>query len=107
MALPVLYPHGEKDDEYYVDGGYADNIPIAPLYEQGFRKFIVIYLDKFKGRDRVKRIKLEYEQFPDAEIARIFPGKEFDFSFTRSCSINKKKIEDNLKLGYLDAMAQL
>ncbi len=107
MALPVLYPHGEQDDEYYVDGGYADNIPVRPLYDLGYRSFIVIYLDKFVKKGRKKRIALEEELLPDARFLRIFPDKNFDYSFVKSCTITPEKTEECLRMGYEDTLEML
>lgn len=102
MALPVLYPHNEKDNEYYVDGGYADNIPIKPLYDAGYRNMIVIYLDKFVGKGRKRRIALEETLFPEANFIRIFPNKKFDYSFARSCTVSAKKTAIHIQMGYDD-----
>ncbi len=105
MALPVLYPHGERESEYFVDGGYADNIPIRPLYEIGYRDIIVIYLDKVAGRNRKKRILQEEAEFPGARFYRLFPNKKFDYSFSKSCTISAKKTEERLQMGYTDGKA--
>ena len=59
-SIPAVFPLVELDQNYYCDGGipfFGDNIPIQPLYDVGFRKFIVVHLrnPRQDERDKMKR----------------------------------------------------
>lgn len=100
-SLPILYPEREVDGDFvYVDGGYADNEPIKPLYDAGYRKIFIVYLDKFKGSKLKKIIKEQESAFPGCEFLRLIPGKDFNDSFTKSCIITKKMTHERMSLGY-------
>lgn len=102
-SLPVLYPEREVSEGFvYVDGGYADNEPIKPLYDLGYRKIFIVYLDKFKGSKLKKIIKEQESAFPGCEFLRLIPGKDFNDSFTKSCVITKKMTYERMSCGYKD-----
>ena len=80
-AIPFVFPDIVIDDEVYVDGGINDNVPITPLYNDGFRKFLVIALNaayeipanKFPG---AKFLKLALNE---KDLLKIV-GDTFDFT---------------------------
>ena len=102
-SLPILYPEKCPGSDFvYVDGGYADNEPIKPLYDAGYRKIFIVYLDKYKGSKLKKIIKEQESAFPGCEFLRLIPGKNFDDSFNRSCIITKKMTDSRMSAGYSD-----
>ena len=80
----------------YLDGGLADNVPVAPLVERGYKDIIEI---RIYGPGREPRVKLP----EDAEIYRIGPrvrlGSILEFDGRRS--------RQNMKIGYYDAKRML
>lgn len=69
-ALPVVFPRQVVNNVTYLDGGVADNVPLKPLYDLGFRKFIVCYLDDDCKPDRFKK------EYPDAQIFELIPSED-------------------------------
>ena len=95
-ALPMFYEPVEIDGEFYRDGGMIDNIPVKPLYDLGYRKFIVVGLSE-RGRNVIKH-------FPDAEFLEIFPLHPLGDLFSATLNFSQKFIRFGYKLGYADAV---
>ncbi len=101
-SLPILYPQQDVGGQLYVDGGYADNEPVRPLYDAGYRKIFIIYLDRYDG-EKFEKIVTEQERvFPDCEFLRLIPNEQFRDGFIQSCMISQKKTEANLQMGLSD-----
>ena len=64
-AIPAAFPMESIDGEGYRDGGLSDNIPVKPLYDIGYRRFIISYLDG---------IPVDKAQFPGADFIELFPS---------------------------------
>jgi NTE family protein len=64
-AIPWSTPV-EMEGESFFDGGLGDNVPVRPLYERGYRNFIVVYLAQ---RDYVDK-----SAFPGAHFVEIVPS---------------------------------
>ncbi len=64
-ALPSVFPPEQIGGYSYRDGGLSDNIPVKPLYDIGYRNFIIAYLD---GTPVNRRL------FPDARFIELFPS---------------------------------
>ena len=64
-AIPAAFPIENIDGYSYRDGGLSDNIPVKPLYDTGYRRFIISYLDG---------IHIDKKRFPDAEFIELFPS---------------------------------
>ena len=85
----------------YWDGGIGDNTPIKPLYDIGYRKFIVVYLQK---AEKVEQIAFDMnKKFPDAVFHNIYPDSNFNDSFFCTLTINRERISNLISQGYLDA----
>ena len=67
-SIPLVFNKLLIDGNYYVDGGMKDNIPIKPLYDEGFSTIIVIYFHK---ESRIKK-----EEYPNSNIIEILPSKD-------------------------------
>lgn len=73
-AIPFVFPERKISGRYYKDGdlgGKGDCMPIKPLFDLGYRKFIVIHLDRYKP------MRLP-EDAACAEYIHIYPPKQFD-----------------------------
>ncbi len=79
-------------DNYFLDGGVYDNLPISMLKQKGFKKIIAVRL--------VSRRIWGMEKEDDIEITLIKPrrglGNIFDFS--------RERIDTNIELGYYDTL---
>lgn len=64
-AIPAAFPPQRIGRYTYRDGGISDNAPVKPLYDIGYRRFIVSYLDSFA---------LDRKPFPDAEFIELYPS---------------------------------
>ncbi|SUY45589.1 phospholipase, patatin family [Clostridium putrefaciens] len=67
-SIPLVFNKVLIDGKYYIDGGMKDNIPIKPLYDEGFSTIIVIYFHK---ENRINK-----EEYPNANIIEILPSKD-------------------------------
>lgn len=99
-AIPVVYPPVTIDGEKYVDGGLnaAGNTPVSPLYERGYRKIVVVYLQK-KPEARIRK-----RDFPFAEFAEIIPGEELYTGPLAAMYMPDKGIASEIEAGYWDAL---
>lgn len=65
-AIPTAFPIERIGRYNYRDGGISDNAPIKPLYDIGYRSFIVSHLDG---------VHIERDKFPDAQFIELFPSE--------------------------------
>ncbi len=102
-AIPFVFPSEEIGGNSYYDGGVVDNCPIKPLYKDGFRKFIVVWLSH-----DVSVGKLEHSlRFPDAEIIDIIPSEDQGNFLTGTLDFSRSGIAGRIDLGYKDAVRVL
>lgn len=92
--LPVFKTEKLIDDKYYIDGGFFDNNPINMLLNKGYNK---IYSVEIQGIGIKQKIK------DDSKVIRIIPSRHLGSTL----SVNKKKINENIKLGYYDTLKVL
>jgi NTE family protein len=95
-ALPPVYGCEEIENVKYVDGGFSDNLPIRPLYEEGFNLIFAVNLDK--------NYKLDRSSFPDCKIICIAPNFDDGISFSSVLDFSNESISGHLKNGYKDTM---
>jgi NTE family protein len=86
--LPVF--KAEKiDGDYYIDGGFFNNLPINMLVEKGYKKIISV---------RLRPEEFDYSEFNNIDIIDISPdeflGGTLDF--------NRENILKNIDKGYSD-----
>lgn len=104
-AIPFFYP---KRLNYMCDGGLADNTPIKPLYDIGYRNFIVVYLLNKNNKTLNKLIEEEKRNFPDAKIIRIMPTNiNFNDGLLQTIIIDKAKTIRLIEAGYYDTFFKL
>ena len=89
-CFPV-FPLCEIDGQNYIDGGYADNLPISTAFRLGAERVIAVAL-------KPEAFEKTYPRHP--LVKRIVPsrplGPFLDFS--------RDVLERNLRLGYVDTM---
>lgn len=95
-ALPLIYESVEIDGHYYRDGGLCDNEPIKPLYDAGYRQFIVIGMSHNK--------KINTQKWPDAIFIDIFPSYDLGNLVEGTLNFSEKAVKFRQALGYKDGM---
>lgn len=106
-ALPLLYPNKKIDNFEYYDGGWADNTPIKPLYDMGFKNIIAVYLENNKHNKLRKDFKEEDKKFPDINLIRIIPNNDFNDEFIQTLTVSPEITKERIQMGYTDAINQL
>lgn len=82
-ALPIMFPRRVVNEQVYIDGGLADNVPLGALAARGCNVAIVVHLSNGNLWNRHK--------FPNQTIIEIRPQK----------SIQK---HDTLVTGYISSL---
>jgi NTE family protein len=93
-ALPIFQKQ-EIDGKTYIDGGFFDNVPINFMLEQNFTRIISVEFPAPGIRQWVRDKNAEIITVNNSE----FLGGILNF--------DSKRIEQNIRLGYLDAMKVL
>lgn len=102
-SIPVVFPPEVIGGRSYYDGGVADNCPIKPLYKDGYRKFIIVWL----SHDVSSNMSEHLSKFPDAEIIDIIPSEEQGNLLTGTLDFSLSGISRRLELGYYDTVQVL
>ncbi len=89
-SVPV-FKLPEIDGIKYLDGGFHDNIPVGPLYEQGFKHIIAVDLSGLGINRSLKTKGVDLIHIKNSEHL----GATFQF--------DKEQMKRNMRLGYLDA----
>lgn len=106
-CMPGVYPPMQLGDRLVCDGGVGDNRPIRPLYDLGYRKFIMLDLNCVSNQWTQNDIDHDHREFPDATFVYIVPGDEFDDSFvTGTLTVNEKANRSRIDQGYREARRQ-
>ena len=71
-AIPVAFDAVEINGFHYFDGGLRDNVPVKPLYDNGFRRIIAVSTDP--------GYHIRKEKFPDATLWLICPSRSSLFT---------------------------
>ncbi len=102
-AMPVVFGSENIGESTYYDGGLVDNCPIAPLYNDGYRKFIVVWLN-----NEVSAPVVEFStEFPDAFIVNIIPSEAQGNFLTGTLDFSSTGVNRRMQLGYTDAVYAL
>lgn len=94
-AIPVVFPMETIDETKYYDGGFflgGDNVPIKPLYDEGYRRFIAVHLD---GRRTAS--------YEDAECIHIYPSVPLGGAIDGMLDFSPEGVRRRLEQGYADA----
>ena len=89
--LPVFKFEKLIDNNYYLDGGFYDNCPFNLWLEKDYETVYVVSL---------KSIGLKVKPKKKANIIYIKPSR----SLGSILNLNQKQINDNIRLGYFDAL---
>lgn len=92
--FPAMRPY-EIEGQYYIDGGFSDNLPVNMAIEKGADNIIAVDL---KAIGVIKRAKDK-----NVKITRISPARDLG----EILDFNPQRAKINMKLGYLDTLKAL
>lgn len=101
LASSAIYPvYGTKkiNGELYLDGGFSDNVPIQPLYDIGYRKFIIIYLTNRKIPDKSK--------YKDCKFIEVIPDETMKDDMYTVINFERTVLDKYMEKGYHDTMVE-
>lgn len=87
-AIPAAFPPEKIGAVRYRDGGIKDNCPIKPLYNAGYRRFIISYL----GEDIADK-----SEFTDAEFTELVPSDDIYLGDRNTSILNDGTLDFNAK----------
>ena len=102
-AIPVIFPEEEIDGCAYYDGGLplvGENVPVTPLYEKGYRDFIVVHL----GRDGVETFT---NKFGGAKFIHVFPKRSQGGFWDGTLDFDPESARKRIEAGYNDMKEQI
>lgn len=103
-AIPVWYDPVLLHGRYYCDGGVRDNVPVKPLYDCGFRRFVIVYL-KRKDSEEYQSVQRQLAAYGDCRAIQVTP--DFDGGLAAVLDLNPETTKERRKAGYRDAMDQI
>ena len=89
--LPLFKKEKLIDDKIYIDGGFYDNNPINMLLNKNYNK---VYSVEIQGIGFNKKV------INENKVIRITPSRFLGSTL----NVNKKKINENIKIGYYDTI---
>ena len=102
-AIPMVFPLIEIDGVSHADGGLTGavgNIPIFPLYNEGFRKFIVITIE-------INGFEFDYDCY-DCKVVHLNLGRGSKVeSMLNTLNFTPEYISALIKHGYEDMMKKI
>lgn len=98
-ALPGIFGPVKFGKSMYVDGGLRDNVPVRPLYNAGYRDFLVVHLSR--------RSIVDEEEFPGASMVQIIPSQDQGDFMTGTLDFSAEGAKRRMEQGYLDAKSVL
>lgn len=105
-AIPIWYDPVFFHGEYYYDGGLMDNVPIQPLYDYGYRKFVIVYL-KRRDNSELREIRRKLKQYGDCRAIHIVPSASFQDDISSMLTLSPALTRQRIQLGYDDAWEQI
>lgn len=106
-ALPAFYAAKKLGGRSYQDGGITDNVPVTPLYEDGCRRFIVVYLQNRNNEQLKNQVVQEDESFPCAQFLRIIPRDDMKDGLWQTITVHTEKTQRLIQFGFEDAQEAL
>ncbi|MDF2819943.1 MAG: putative patatin-like phospholipase [Clostridiales bacterium] len=95
-AIPLIFDDVDINEKHYYDGGIVDNTPIKPLYDLGYRNFIVVPL--------AHKSIINKKKFPDCKFTEIISSKKQGGLIKGTLNFSPDISLRNIELGYTDAM---
>lgn len=93
-ALPIIYSKVSLYGNDYQDGGIADNLPIAPLYNLGARDLIVVSMSN--------DLRINRDVFNVDSLVEIYPYKDLGGFLGGTLNFDRNYLEFLKELGYRD-----
>ncbi len=93
-ALPGIFGPVKFGSCLYLDGGLKDNVPVKPLYNAGYRDFLVVHLNRQGLVDET--------DFPGAAIAQIIPSEDQGDFVTGTLDFSTEGARRRIFQGYED-----
>ena len=100
-AHPVPYEKVNFFGRPYVDGGVFDNVPMWPLYREGYRQFIVVLLS------RGNFVPFLPEPCEACQIYTVQPDGAFRDDIYSTTDLSLENTKELIDWGYADAMCSL
>lgn len=94
-ALPGIFGPVKFGKSMYLDGGLKDNVPVRPLYNAGYRDFMVVHLSS--------RSIVDETEFPGAAMVQIVPSQDQGDFMTGTLDFSPEGAKRRMELGYEDA----
>jgi len=98
-ALPGIFGPVRFGKSLYLDGGLRDNVPVRPLYNAGYRDFLVVHLSS--------RSIVDEEAFPGASMVQIIPSQDQGDFMTGTLDFSAEGAKRRIEQGYIDARSVL
>ena len=98
-AIPFVFDDIYINPYYYLDGGLNDNVPVNPLHDCGYRKFLIISLQHEKSDSQKK--------FKDSSFFELSRGGMLINNMASTFNFNPKSIEHGIQKGYDDCKKQI
>ena len=106
-CMPGIYGPMRLDGRICCDGGVGDNRPIQALYERGWRRFIVVYLDRASSDETRANLEHDRSAYPDAVLVPVVPGDAFNDSFVGgTMNVSPKANASRIAQGYEESARQ-
>lgn len=100
-AHPLAYEPVRFRGREWLDGGLFDNTPVRPLYDCGYRNFIIVWLSRAPTPLRMP------EKTERCRIVHFLPGPDFDDSLFATFTIDADLSRQRIEAGYQDALRQI
>lgn len=102
-AIPFVFPKEKIGNASYYDGGlplFGDNVPVKPLYDAGWRRFIVVHLE----REEIEEASKKYKK---CQFIHIFPKNYQGGIFDGTLDFSPESAKKRLDQGYWDMKQQI
>jgi len=99
-AIPGAFEPVSFNGSKYCDGGftkYGDNVPVAPVYDEGMKKILVVHLSADDPTDTSK--------YPNAKVYDLFPSEDLGNIIKGTMDFSGESASKRIDLGYNDAKA--
>lgn len=112
-AFPVVFTGKTIDGHDLMDGGvpvFGSNMPVAPMYHLGFRRFLVVHTESAAegaGAALLKKWNAELNKekyFNGSIFVHLYPSRDMG-RMLGTMKFTQDYIEDRMELGFTDAEA--
>lgn len=102
-ALPHIFPSQKIEGITFIDGGVADNVPVAPLHDkEKCSLIIVIHLnDTYTSHDKI----VDKDKYNDSTIINIWPQQSQGNLITGTMDFNSTHAKRRIYEGYSENIA--